>query len=522
MRGIILAMLVVLVAAGCGGGGEDSSSTDATQESVQPEQEPQTITGHEIVEDRSEDLYLVNFFTSQPVPSGEFWAVVSKEVMAGNIAVASLFWHRDDPDGEYFGNRPDRVLSQAQLVEWDDRYLIAPYRPHSTSSDHWRKQDEFDLQRAFVRYMVDIGVDQFNFYGHGGGGQIALILAGELPQRMQAIGLASPVELFPQADRYSPIERVDELPDVPILIVNDRLDEFVDIQDVFDYVHAAEDEGIVIRLVEVTTVDDPTHHYDTVALLGEELQKKDVSYDVGPNVPARELELIKEGISIAQGFLASQVGGDIPVNVQLGITVKVVATGMGDQAGGSGACCTASGARLFFDVRHPHWLNQFPRWGGSFDLSKQKIAAHEYVHAWAWSLGALGMQSWLGDWLNEGLAEYLGYEPFIRRREMRRSDVHAHMLSSAVQTGQASRCLEWLERSNQTDNLWPGHIGYIAVEKLVAESPNGIRSLRIVNQQARHGFDTAFERAFGISKGAFYDAFPDYLGSIGGPSSCHN
>ena len=248
-----------------------------------------------------------------------------------------------------------------------------------------------------------------------------------------------------------------------------------------------------------------------------------LQYDVAPNVRARELEPIREGISKAQDFLASRMGGDIPVNVQLGITVKVVATGMGNQErGGGGACCTGlddSGARPFFDVRHPHWLNQVSLW--SVDVGKQKTVVHEYTHGWAWSLGGLYIHSQpLGDWLNEGLAEYVGYGTFIRSGEMRRSDVHAHMLGSAINDGQASRCLEYLETSNMRDSLWPGHIGYIAVEKLVAESPNGIRSLRIVNQQARHGLDTAFEGAFGMSKREFYDTFPDYLRSIGGPPSC--
>ena len=120
--------------------------------------------------------------------------------------------------------------------------------------------------------------------------------------------------------------------------------------------------------------------------------------------------------------------------------------------------------------------------------------------------------------MNEGLAEYVAYEPFIESGGIRRSDVHAGMLYSAIHDGVASRCLESLERS--TGGPWPGHIGYIAVEKLVAESSNGIGSLRIVNEQARHGLDAAFGRAFGISKRVFYDAFPDYLRSIGGPSSC--
>ena len=104
----------------------------------------------------------------------------------------------------------------------------------------------------------------------------------------------------------------------------------------------------------------------------------------------------------------------------------------------------------------------------------------------------------------------------LRSGEMQRSDVHAFQRGPT--DGEALPCLESLERA--TGGIWPGHIGYIAVEKLVAESLNGIRSLRIVNQQAKHGLDTAFERAFGMSKREFYDTFPDYLRSIGGPPSC--
>ena len=116
-----------------------------------------------------------------------------------------------------------------------------------------------------------------------------------------------------------------------------------------------------------------------------------IQYDVAPNVPPRELEPIKAGISIAQDFLASRMGGDIPVYVKRGITVKVVATGMGNQdRWGGGACCTGLNEygtlpRPFFDVRHPNWLwlNQYrPASDGlaSGDLQKKKISAHEYAH----------------------------------------------------------------------------------------------------------------------------------------------
>ena len=250
-----------------------------------------------------------------------------------------------------------------------------------------------------------------------------------------------------------------------------------------------------------------------------------LQYDVAANVPARELEPIREGISKAQDFLASRVGGDIPVNVQLGITVKVVATGMGNpDRWADGSCCTGldeTGARPFFDVKSPGWLNRgSPPWG--VDIAKQQIAAHEYVHGWEWSLGGSDLAlNVLGSWLSEGVAEYIASETFISRGEMRRSAVHDQHLRFAMNDGSASRCLESLETAIRDIGVWPGNIGYIAVERLVAQSPNGIRSLRIVSQEARSGgLDAAFERAFGISKRAFYDAFPDYLRSIGGPPSC--
>ncbi|MFA5897576.1 MAG: Ig-like domain-containing protein [Hyphomicrobium sp.] len=49
-------------------------------------------------------------------------------------------------------------------------------------------------------------------------------------------------------------------------------------------------------------------------------------YDVAADVPAADLDAIRRGIVQAQAFLASELGGDIPVNTQLGINVKVVAT----------------------------------------------------------------------------------------------------------------------------------------------------------------------------------------------------
>lgn len=255
-------------------------------------------------------------------------------------------------------------------------------------------------------------------------------------------------------------------------------------------------------------------------------------YDVDANVPEADLVAIKTGFSIVQTFLATELGGDIPVNMQLGITVRVVATGLGNPSpNAGGACCTAlddsGAARPFFDVKHRAWDISSPpgigRW--SIQANKEKTAAHEYTHDWAWSLGGLTHQPprRTVDWYSEGLAEYIAYATMIRQGQMQAANVDAFMLSSAIVTGQAARCLAFLENSNMSGaGLWPGHMGFLAVQALVARSSRGILSVRVLNQDIGSGmtFDQAFEHAFGLPKSEFYRTFPDYVASIGGPRSC--
>ena len=252
-----------------------------------------------------------------------------------------------------------------------------------------------------------------------------------------------------------------------------------------------------------------------------------LKYDVAADVPAIDLADIKTGILDAQRFFDSQLAGDIHVNQKVGITVKVVATGLGNQdPGGGGACCTAldeSGARPFFDVRHSNWVNEFAqRW--TVDTGKKKSAAHEYTHAWAWSLGGLSIHSQpLGDWMNEGIAEFGAYSSEANAGNLRISDADAFELSSAISTGEAARCLAVLENSNQSGTgLWPGHIGYVAIKALMTRSQYGILAVRRVNEDigARMTLDQAFQDAFGISRQDFYASFPAYVASLGGPRSC--
>lgn len=201
------------------------------------------------------------------------------------------------------------------------------------------------------------------------------------------------------------------------------------------------------------------------------------------------------------------------------MTVKVVATGNGNQErGGGGSCCTGlsdgdPNARPFFDVFHEHWdVAQSTSAYWTIQVDHWVTAAHEYTHAWQNSLGCLYINSKtpLGDWLLEGIAHYIAHHALVSAGIMNSSQVSETIKSKAKNTGQTDIPLQSLESNSPT---WPGHIGYLAVDWLVNQSPVGIQSLANICTLVASGNsgDDAFEQAFGISKADFY-LISDQLG----------
>lgn len=243
-------------------------------------------------------------------------------------------------------------------------------------------------------------------------------------------------------------------------------------------------------------------------------------YDIGTGVPPDQVDIIKMGFAIGQPYIDGNLGGGIPEAVRRNITAKIVATGRGnEEPGGGGACCTAfaisstgdSMIRPFFDVAHPHW-NQEGRpvvlgfW--TVTAGDHKGVIHEYTHGWQHYLGCISIFSQpLGFWLNEGIAEYVAYEAMIKRGDMDRADVMDHMLFSARVTGQLDRPLRDFE--GNSSGIWPGHVGYLAVDRLVQAAPKGLLAVRTICEQVADGatVPTAFNTAFGISLDGFYADF---------------
>lgn len=239
----------------------------------------------------------------------------------------------------------------------------------------------------------------------------------------------------------------------------------------------------------------------------------DFRYDVASNVAADQLDLIMTGLARAQTYLEANLGGGVPQEVRQGVTVKIVATGRGNEepGGGNGAATAFAEAMLrpFFDVRNAQWNQNTQGRGWSVRSDSMKTVAHEYAHIWHGHLGAIsGVHQPLAGWINEGLAEYLGYRVMVDAGDMDWDDVRPFVLNGAMQ--------DQLRTPLADVNVWPGHVGFVAIDWLVDESPNGIMSLRILGEEVGKGRSAgdAFRKAFGVDLGDFYAQFEVWRAEI--------
>ena len=239
-----------------------------------------------------------------------------------------------------------------------------------------------------------------------------------------------------------------------------------------------------------------------------------IYYDIADDVPVDQVQIITTGLQLAQDFLDGELGGGIPKEARSEITVKIVATGRGnEEPGGDGACCTAFGGtypvstmRPFFDLAHPDWNP------GSRNRQLW-TTVHEYAHIWQHHLGCISkFHQPLGNWLNEGIAQYVAFEAMTRTGQLtlNRPQVIDLLLSEAVSSGALSRPLQdFAEGAIRDIGIWPGNAGFLALHRIMPPAIAGIVSLRTVCQEVAAGASVpeAVETAFGMSLDDLYADF---------------
>ena len=244
-----------------------------------------------------------------------------------------------------------------------------------------------------------------------------------------------------------------------------------------------------------------------------------IRYDIADNVSTEQVEFVAAGLRIAQDFLDSELGGGISEDARHEITIKLVATGRGDEEpGGGGACCTASSKmQIFLDFDHTGWgFKRGARRPWTLEVDAWDTVVHEYAHLWNYHLGCLSKpRQPLGNWLVEGMAQFIANETFIKRGDMQRADVDYITFESA--RGLFDRPLRNVAEGSVRDlPQHPGRIGALALSRLVPSAPNGMLSLRTICEEVAAGATVpeAFETAFGVSLEDFYADFEEYRADL--------
>lgn len=254
--------------------------------------------------------------------------------------------------------------------------------------------------------------------------------------------------------------------------------------------------------------------------------------DVGEGVSVTDIDLIRRGLTAAGDYINARLGGDIPVDFRANVTVKIVATGRGnEEPGGGGSCCTglsesaAGNMRPFFDVAHSDWLNQ-----GS-DVEREKIVIHEYTHGWQNFIGCGNQYSQpLGNWMSEGMAEQVAYAVLIERGLFSKEDV-LDFITTRAKSGDGTQWNTPLSQQVEPgqSGIWSGNIGYVALELALDGTSNGLMQLRSVCTEVARGatLEEAFATTFDRPLDDFYKEFERWKGFEREPEpeyglSCNN
>jgi len=231
----------------------------------------------------------------------------------------------------------------------------------------------------------------------------------------------------------------------------------------------------------------------------------EIRFDVAANVPKSDVALIKSALQLAETYANEHLGGVDP-KLRGEMNVTIVSTGKGnvepDSNGDPATSFYHNVPGPFFDVGHKQWKQ---RGGGSvwsLESYRTEMVAHEYGHLWMYSLGGSQVFRTMTRWMNEGIATYIGYSAVVADHRLTRAQ--ARTLVLGVAGDEMPVPLDTLPRS-----IWPGDAGFLAIDWLVDESPDGLLSLRSFESDMGQGqpLGVAFRNAFGLELSDFYRQF---------------
>lgn len=223
-----------------------------------------------------------------------------------------------------------------------------------------------------------------------------------------------------------------------------------------------------------------------------------ITYRLGTGVSDADLSEIRTGTGLAIDYLSAELRGD----PQRTVVIEVVATS------GSGSCCSASGQVISFNITHDQWrratMSDMER-----TLDREHTTAHEYVHTWQSAIGYVPRQ--VPVWLNEGMAEYIGWAALVLGGRTTATDARGRQVNNQATKDPSLRDI--LRRCEVQSQICTNaySLFYLAVEQLTLRA--GVAGLRAFCESVASGltWPSAFSAAFGVPAEDFYVDFERYV-----------
>jgi hypothetical protein len=244
-----------------------------------------------------------------------------------------------------------------------------------------------------------------------------------------------------------------------------------------------------------------------------------ITLEVGEGVTPADIAEISEALGIIHSYIQNTFGTD-PVLDQP-FSAKIIAVGKDNQEPGDlkGQCCghmSGEKPRLFFDVLHPIWLQGDIHIPGNPVTAHLHNVAHEYIHDWQEAQGCFSTPGHpdptpMRGWISEGMAEYLSAAGLVAAGKLTWEEAHASWQLADAKGAPYTKfpSLKTMEFDFQG---WDYSFAFLAIERLVDRSSNGVLSLRVMCLDSAKGmsYSKAFQDAFGLSVTSFYADFPAY------------
>jgi hypothetical protein len=218
---------------------------------------------------------------------------------------------------------------------------------------------------------------------------------------------------------------------------------------------------------------------------------EDIRFYVGPSIEAEDAMYIREGIRLGQDYVHNRIGADVTTPTIVN-AVPAAPRGNVDLVGMS------TSHALVVYTGSEGWHRAAP-----FD--RVHVVVHEYTHVVEEELGGDRFNAPL--WIDEGVAEYVGFQAVIDAGLVSAADVEAYNAVNVV-AGPALPALAAVERAadfqTQPSNVYG--LSYLAVKQLVAGRPSSIRRY-YERLGSGDNWRAAFQSAFRINPRDFYAAF---------------